>query len=76
MAKTLQGMSPGDLMTYMNLLSQATETIVPEDAVFVIVLVDPTGHAHWVKGSKSIAGLPEILANLAVDVEATLRGKN
>ena len=76
MARTLESMSPGELMAYMNALAGATECIVPEDAAFVIVLVAPDRHAHWVKGRKSIDGLPEILANLAADVDATLRGKN
>lgn len=48
MARLLKDMTEPELKQYMNLLAQATESVLPEGSVFILVVFDEPALAQYI----------------------------
>lgn len=73
--KTLASMSEDDLRHYMNMMGQATASIVPPDGLFCLVIFDDKQKANYVSNCSRMQ-IPAALRELANSLEANMAKTN
>lgn len=73
--KTLESMTVAEAKEYMQMLAEATRTIVPPDGQFAIAVIAPGNKCHWVSTIKR-RNVPAMLRDLADNIEAETTNLN
>jgi anthranilate phosphoribosyltransferase len=69
--RKLADMTPDEVAAYMQMLGEATRTVVPPDADFLVLVGTGTdGPSHFISSVKSRARIVSFLRGVADDVEA------
>lgn len=73
--RTLASMTVSEIEQYIQMVGQATATIVPPDGTFCVIINRPDGRAHYVSNAER-SNIPTMLRELADALDAEMARDN